>query len=145
MATLEQEQSQRTALKGLLDQLIGIDPNQLVRADVLGQELSFESGLQVFQRTLGLFKDLAECSLDNVSFETLRELTSHAQQALNQFQQIQKFSVAQNPSNPKQVRDSLIEQLRDHWHSYYSAITPHIAYSIRRGTDFDALEREARG
>ena len=72
-------------------------------------------------------------------------MTSLAQQASSQFQQIQKFSVEQNPSNPKLVRDSLITQLRDRWNAYYTAITPHIAYLIRRGTDFDALEREARG
>ncbi len=145
MPTLEQEQSQRGALKTVLDQLIAIDPIQLVRADVLGKELSFESGLPVFQRTLDLFRDLSQCSLDNVPFEILQQLTSYAQQALGQFDQIQKFSVAQNPSNPKQVRDSLVNQLRDQWNTYYGSIAPHIAYSIRRGTDFDALEREARG
>ncbi len=145
MATFEQEQSQHQALRSVLDQLNAIDASQLVRSDVLGRELSFESGLPVFQRILGLFKDLSQCTLDNVPFEILQQLTSHAQQASNQFSQIQRFSVEQNPSNPKQVRDSLISQLRDQWSTYYTAITPHIAYSIRRGTDFDALEREARG
>ncbi len=71
MATLEQEQSERKTLKSLMDQLIAIDPNQPVRADVLGKELSFESGLPVFQQTLGLFNDLPQCSLDSVPFETL--------------------------------------------------------------------------
>lgn len=50
MATFEQEQSQRQALKEVLDRLVAIDPNTLVRADVLGRELSFESGLSVFRR-----------------------------------------------------------------------------------------------
>lgn len=145
MATPEQEQSQQGALKTILDKLNAIDPNQLVRADVLGRELSFESGLPVFQRTLGLFRDLSQCNLENVPFEMLQQLTTYAQQALGQFEQIQKFSVEQNPSNPKQVRDTLISQQRDQWNGYYNAITPHIAYSVRRGTDFDTLEREARG
>jgi hypothetical protein len=145
MATFAEEQSQREALKNALKPLITIDPHQLVRADVLGRELSFESGLPIFERTIGLFKDLSECELGNTPYEILQQLVSHTQQALSQFQQIQQFSIDKNPSNPKAVRDNLITQLQNQWNTYYQAITPHIAYSVRRGTDFDALEREARG
>src|SRR6266850_1692205 len=145
MATQEQEESQRQALKAVLDKLNAIEPQKLVRADELGKELSFEPGLPIFQRSLGLFRDLLQYSLDNVPFETLQQLTTYAQQALDQFERIQKFSVEQNPSNPKAVRDNLITQLRDQWNGCYTTVTPHIAYSIRRGTDFDVLEREARG
>lgn len=99
---------------------------------------------QSFGETIDLFKELSGCNLDNVPFETLQQLNSCASQASSQFQQIQNFSVAQN-ANPQQVRDTLIQQLRDNWSAYYTAVTPHVAYSTRRGTDFDSLEREARG
>ncbi len=145
MATFDQEQAHRKRLQAALDQLSQIRPESLVRTDVLGRELSFEAGLPVFQRTLGLFKDLADCNLDNVPYEILNQLISVTEQALSYFQQIQNFSIQQHPSNPAQARDSLITQLRDQWHSYYSTIAPQISYAIRRGTDFDALEREARG
>jgi len=140
MATFAEEQSQREALKNALQPLITIDPRQLVRADVLGRELSFESGLPIFERTIGLFKDLSECALDNTPYEILQQLVGYTQQALSQFQQIQQFSIDKNPSNPKTVRDNLITQLQNQWNSYYQAITPHVAYSVRRGTDFDARQ-----
>jgi len=145
MPTFDQEQTKRKELQDILEQLSKIQPESLVRTDVLGRELSFEAGLPVFRRTLGLFKDLFECNLDNIPYETLNQMSSVAQQALTHFQAIQKFSLQQHPSNPAQARDQLINQLRDAWHTYYSNITPQISYSIRRGTDFDALEREARG
>ena len=58
MATFEEEQTQRKKLKTSLGLLAQIHQESLVRTDVLGRDLSFEGGLQVFQRTLGLFKDL---------------------------------------------------------------------------------------
>jgi hypothetical protein len=145
MATFEQEQQQRQDLRKVLDALKAIQPESLVRADILGKDLSFEAGLPVFQRTLELFRDLSDCNIDQVPFETLSQLHSVATQVLSYFQQIQNFSVQEHPQNPVQARDSLIQQLRDQWHSYYSTVTPHISYAIRRGTDFDSLEREARG
>ena len=145
MATPEQEEEQRGPLQEFLEKLNQIDPESLVRTDVLGEELSFEAGLPVFQRTLGLFKDLSECNLDNAPYEVLTSLNKLVKQAFSQFEQIQNFSVQQHPENPASHRDQLINQLRDQWNAYYIAITPHISYSIRRGTDFEALEREARG
>ncbi len=145
MATLEQEVQERQALKSVLDQLNAIEPDSLVRTEVLGKELSFEAGLPVFRRTLALFHDLSECNLDGAPYETLSQMTSQAKQALTSFQQIRNFSIQQNPSNPAAARDSLINQLRDQWNSCYTAITPHISYAVRHGTDFAALEREARG
>lgn len=145
MATFEQEQKEYQKLRQVLDSLKAINPESLVRTDVLGKDLNFEAGLPVFQRTLGLFHDLSECNLENFPFETLNQIWGQANDALTLFQQIQNFSLQQHPQNPVQARDSLVTQLRDKWHQYYQHITPHISYAIRRGTDFDALEREARG
>lgn len=145
MPTAEQEQQEHKKLVEVLGALKAINPESLVRADVLGKDLSFETGLPDFHRTLGLFHDLSECNLENFPYETLNQLWSQANDALALFQQIQRFSIQQHPQNPVQARDSLITTLRDRWNQYYTAVTPHISYAIRRGTDFDALEREARG
>jgi hypothetical protein len=143
VATLEQEQQQREQLKTVLNALAEIRPESLVRADVLGKELSFESGLPIFSRTLHLFRDLSQSNLDDVSFETLQNLTNLARQVFDQLQSVQNFSTTQ--ANPAQARDSLINQIRDQWNRYYEALTPVISYTARRATDFDRLEREARG
>ena len=56
MATLEQEQEEHKKLREVLEKLQAIEPESLVRADVLGKGLNFEAGLPVFRRTLGLFR-----------------------------------------------------------------------------------------
>ncbi|MCI0563643.1 MAG: hypothetical protein MN733_34655 [Nitrososphaera sp.] len=145
MATFEQEQQEHQKLREAFHALNAINPESLVRTDVLGKDLNFETGLPVFQRTLGLFRDLSECSLENFPYEALNQLYGQANDAFGVFKQIQEFSLQQHPQNPVQARDSLITQLRDRWNQYYTQITPHISYAIRRGTDFDTLEREARG
>jgi hypothetical protein len=134
----------RKNLTEILGALKAIEPESLARTEVLGQDLSFKEGIPVFRRTISLFAELAECNLDNVPAERLGQLHSLAQQALHGFQEIQKFSVA-NASNPAATRNQLIAQVRDQWHAYYSHVTPEIAYSKGRGTDYSQLEREARG
>src|SRR5438132_3333906 len=145
MATPEQEADQRKALQDRLSALENIKPQSLVRGEEIGRELNFEAGVPFFQRTLDLFRSLANSDLNNVPYEVLNQLTSVAQQALDAFQRIQKFSIQQNPQSPAAIRDQLIGQIRDQWYQYYSAVAPVVAYSTRRGTDFTALEREARG
>lgn len=143
MATFEQEQQQSQALRTVLAQLNQIEPESLIRTGDLGKELSFEKGFPVFQRTLDLFKNLSEVNFDTMPYEVLSILISLSNQVLSRLQAIQKFSATQ--ANPAQARDQLITTLQNEWNSYYINITPIIAYSIRRGTDFDVLEREARG
>jgi hypothetical protein len=145
MPTLEQEVQARKKLKDLLDGLNSIDPDSLARTDILGQALSFQSGVPIFRRTLALFRELSECNLDETSFSRLNQLADISQSVWNQFQAIKSFSVEQNPANPTGRRDQLLNELRDAWDNYYAVVTPQIAYSKGRATDYSALEREARG
>jgi hypothetical protein len=143
MATFEEEQEQRKQLDARLAELAQITAESLVRQD-LGAELNFEAGLPYFERTLKLFRDLKNCSLDGLPLSGLQQLVSAATQALDPFKKIEAFSLAQYSQNPTQSRDQLIAQVRDQYDAHYKQITPHIAYSVRKGTDFEALEREAR-
>lgn len=144
MATFEQEAEQRLRLKNALAEFKKIKVEDLVREDVLGRDLSFSAGVPYFQRTLRLFADLAESNLDTVPHQNLQQLATIAEQALKQFESIRVFSLSQYPSNPAATRDSLITQVRDSYESYFQSIAPIIAYSVRKGTDFEKLERDAR-
>ena len=144
MATIEQETAHRESLYAQLGHLTSIDENSLVRADELGQVLSFREGLPYFRRVLRLFRDLAEANLDTLPSSQLHSLTNIAQQANNQFTQIREFSLRTRPQNPAQARDNLINSIRDHYDSWFNEVAPIIAYSVRKGTDFERLEEEAR-
>lgn len=140
---LQEQEEARRALDTALQNLVSIAPESLVRSEELGRTLDFRDGVEIFRRTLSLYKSLQESTLDGVPTSTLRQLTQFAQQTAQIFQQIQQFNPA-GQSNPASVRDSLINQVAALYDQHFPHISPIIAYSVRRGTDFDRLEREAR-
>lgn len=144
MATLEQESAERQRLTEALRKLAEITPESLVRREELGAALCFESGVPYFSRTLKLFRDLGNCSLDGISFAALKQVANGATEALGYFDAVRNFSIEKHPQNTIQARDEIINQVRDKYDSVYQVVTPQIAYSVRKGTDFEALEREAR-
>jgi len=110
VATIEQETEERNRLNAQLSELAKIQADQLKREDVLGSALSFSDGIAYFQRTLRLLRDLSESNLDSLPFVSLQQLNAHAQQALERFGRVQKFSLTEYPSNPKDVRDAFINE-----------------------------------
>ena len=144
MATLEQEKEYRASLRTELEQLTAIEADSLVRADELGQTLSFQEGLPYFQQALGLFRELAEADLDTLPFQRLQELAIVAEHANSQFSEIQKFSLESHPQNPTQIRDSFINNIRDSYDDWFKEVVPIITYSRRKGSDFARFEQEAR-
>ena len=144
MATLEEEKNKREALHKALEELNEIKAIDLIRADELGRNLSFAAGVPVFERVLNLFHDLYECNLDNIPFNTLNNLMSQATNAINTFKNIKTFSAEKYPQNIIGQRDTFIADLRNQYDNYFQAISPIISYSIRKGTDFKALENNAR-
>ena len=144
MATFEEEKQHRDLLRTQLDQLIAIDADSLDRVNELGQSLNFRQGQSYFQRALRLFRDLGEANLDELPLQTLQILMNVAQDASTYFSQIQDFSLEAHPHNPAQVRDDLINAIRDQYDGWFDQVSPTIAYSVRKGTDFSRLEQEAR-
>ncbi|HWP23738.1 MAG TPA: hypothetical protein VNM15_06080 [Candidatus Binatia bacterium] len=141
---LEQEKAARQGLESSLQALAAITPEELVRTEQLGTALDFSQGTEVFARTLGLFRSLQESNLDNVPHNILTQLTQFANEAASTFKQIQSFDPS-GQNNPASVRDNLIQQVANQYQSSFPHIAPVIAYSVRRGTDFERLERDARG
>lgn len=143
MSTPEQENSQRQTLGKALSELTAIKPEELVREDELGRQLSFAAGLGFFKRTLLLFREITKIDLNTLPFSRLLALTNVANQALGQFKQVREFSVV-GQQNPTQARDALINQIRDSYDGLFDAASPTIAYAVKKGTDFERLEDQAK-
>ena len=144
MATIEQENAEKTRLDAALENLTSIDPKSLVRREELGADLHFEAGLPFFSRTLKLFNDLKNCSLDGISHNAVKQLADSAEKASNEFKEIRDFSIQKHPQNAIDIRNQSIDKIRNQYDNYYNIITPNIAYSVRKGTDFELLENQAR-
>lgn len=143
MATDEQTQQTLQKLKETLSELAKIKPEDLVREEDLGRELSFRSGLPYFERTLQLFHALEKSKVEELPYSVLSNIHSQAEAALRVFKQVQLFSVAQH-SSPTSARDSFINQIRDGYDSYFSTVAPWLAYLAQRRPDLEALDAQAR-
>lgn len=133
---------EKNELLTYLGQLFSIQPEDLVRSEDLGKDLNFEMGLPFFRRSLKLFHDLSESNLDNIPYSVLSSLKNATKQAAERFEQIKVFTATD--SNPISTRDSHVNYIRDQYDEWFKIISPVISFSIRKGTDFEALEREAR-
>lgn len=140
---LEQQRTALQELQTILQTLTAISPESLVRTDQLGTSLDFRGGVDVFERTLSLYRSLRDSNLDNVPHNVLNNLKQSSNQTLGTLQRIQAFDPS-GQNNPASVRDQLVQEVANQYDSHFPHISPIIAYSVRKGTDFDRLEREAR-
>jgi hypothetical protein len=143
MATIAQDDLVREEVKGNLNFLNEIEITSLVKKEELG-DMSFESGLPVFERTLRLYRDLSKIELGTISTSILNQIRDRSREAKETFTQIKEFSFKKYPSNTQAQRDSLITSVQDRYDTEFMQISPVIAYGIRLGTDFTRLEREAK-
>jgi len=142
MASPDQEKKSLDGLKEQLDFLVKLKAEDFIRDQDLGTRLNFRDGVPYFERMLKLYHDLAKVNLDGIAHALIENHRQLAIQARGYFEQILSFDP--NQSNPKSARDGLIDQIRDNYDGHFQRIYTTIAYSIRKGTDFEALEKEAR-
>lgn len=143
MPTLQEENTLRAQLKEKLGEMAKITPTVLARQD-LGADLSFESGVIFFSRTLRLFHALNESDLGDIPYQKTQELLQQATDTLTRCRQIQEFALQKHPNNPMGVRDQFINQFRDTYDGTFNAVAPMVAFTVRKGVDFARLEEQGR-
>jgi hypothetical protein len=144
MATFQEEEAARDKLKGILNELNAINPAELVRDKELGPGLSFEPGVIFFSRTLRLFRALSEADLQDISFQKITQTLQFATETRDQFRRITDFSLQKYPNNPIGTRDEIINQIRDWYDRVFEILAPIVAFTVRKGTDFERLEEQAK-
>jgi hypothetical protein len=142
MASLQEEEKEREMLVKSLSELTAINPDDLVRKEQLGNELSFESGLPVFRRTLDLFKELNDINLEIIPQNFLNSIKSQINDAIEKFKKIREFT--SNQSNPASVRNQLISNLQEQYGSYFGTLHTILSYAHKKETDLTRLENDAK-
>jgi len=143
MATAEQETKARNELQTVLGELAKWKASALARKE-LGSDLSFESGVVYFSRLLRLFHALDDADLSDLPYPKIASITAVANQTRDLFLNIAGFSVSKYANNPISQRDSFINQARDSYDSVFEYVAPAVAFTIRKGTDFEKLEEQAK-
>lgn len=118
------------------------DVNSLPREQELGQDLSFRKAVEPALRLVGLYKQLAVSSFDDIPEGLLAQIGSRANADYNFFQQILDFQTTQE--NPANARHSLVNQLIGAYDGTFQALYPFISYGVSKSVDFQRMETEAR-
>lgn len=107
----------------LLEQLSEKD---LVRQQELGDQLSFQIGKPEFEKIFDLFMPLKDADLSSVSLQILSEFNSQLESAVSKLGGVLKFNAKH--TNPAQLRDSLINEIKNAHHSCFQSVIPIYAY-----------------
>ncbi|MEA2647858.1 MAG: hypothetical protein QOG61_293 [Candidatus Binataceae bacterium] len=102
----------RDRLKSSLDKLTKLKATQLTREDTLGPQLCFRAGIPFFERTLAVYRQLANTDLSRVPSAYLEIAANHAEESVNLFDQIEAFD-PHGIDRPEQLRNLLINDVRD--------------------------------
>ncbi len=108
------ERNARARLKASLERLSRIRASDLAREDLKPRNLGFHSGLPYFERTLALFRGLARSGHAKVPSAYLEIVADHAEHAVNQFEEILRFT-GDDLVDPYAVRTHLIAEVRDYY------------------------------
>jgi len=142
MATIKQEDRLRDELKKLLFEINSINAEDLIQTDRLGSDLDFSNGLPYFERGLGLFRMLDGIDLSRIPHPQLSALKTVAVEIEGAINNIKQFKTTDN--NPSSTRDSYIANFQSRYDGWFNQISPVVSFCIRGGTDFDALQKDAR-
>lgn len=91
-----------------------------------------------------IFHALSEANLDDLSCTKISQILQQANAGRDLFRNVQNFTLAKYQNNPIAQRDSFINQIRDNYDQVFEVASPPIAFAIRKGTDFEKLEEQAK-
>lgn len=142
MATHQEEILLRNTLSENIEVIGKTVPEELVQEERLGKALSFAAGVNDFRKAINLFQDLQDLDLSRIPYETLSSINNQAVKLKGLIEQINNFTPAEN--SPVSTRDSLVDQFRNNYHAWFTAVSPVTAYATNHGTDLEAIQSEAR-
>lgn len=128
--------------RSALERVQNFDIDSLPRENDLGTQLNFKNAIPPAQALIDLYRRLSLQALEDFPDNILTTIRDHANSTYNLFDQINKFDVAQN--NPQQIRQSIIDQLKNTYPNTFQALHPYISYSLHRSADFQRLDTQAR-
>ena len=119
--TTNSERAARERLGICLARLTSLTPADLVQTR-LGKSI-FRSGLPHFERTLSLFRQVAQSNLRELPPDHLNMVADDAEKALARFREIQDFT-GEGVENPKQVGAAMISAVRDAYLLIHEKLSP---------------------
>lgn len=119
------------------------DVESLPRINELGISVNFQNVIAPARRLISLYRRLSTTALEDFPDSVLNQVKSQCDADFQKFDQIIQFDLS-TQSNPSSVRDSYIQAVINSYDPAYTALSPHISYSLHRSADFQRLDQDAR-
>ncbi len=113
--------NERARLSAALKKIGTIKLADLVRDDLRERDLSFRGGMDYFEKTLDLFRQLERSNLRRIPSQYLKIVADHSERALAQFEEILHFT-GEGIEDPAAVRSHLIGEVRDSYRNIHDDI-----------------------
>lgn len=127
MLTQEQMTKLKNDVQNIIDELLEIEPEKLVRNE-LGIELNFSLGLVSFYKTHKLLKELKLVNIDELSHQQLSSIGTQLTTIKTTYKNVLEFSIAKHPNNSSQERNAILDSVVNQTNNLFSLLSPLILY-----------------
>lgn len=143
MATPEEREQKHQEVEGLLDELSNVSTESLGRRLELSPDINFEDVVPDFEKMLDVVKQLHDrdiTRLPTTELDRIKKGLTPLQQVINE---VQAFSLQQE--NPHTACDNIKARIQKMYDDLMSHTMASLAFTATQSTDYDRIEREAKG
>ncbi len=142
MSIFESMKAEATALRTEIQEFLKIDRDELYGEGRLHGVSFNRKGKEQFEMVFGLIEDLLKCHFDRVPQTKTLAIRNYLQTYKKIFERAKSLDL--EDSSPKQTRDNIVQELENHYESFFETVSSVINFANQAGTDFKQIEREAR-
>lgn len=116
-----------------------IKAEELERRDELGVDLNFADSIDDFQICINLFRRLGDIDISSLPNSKLTELNNNMKDFIEKIDRVKAYRATEGIN----TRNSLVQNIVGRYDSWYNSVSPVVAFCLKAGTDFEALQRKA--
>lgn len=131
----------RTQFETNLSIIEGFNAKDLIRRDDLGADLNFADAEADFETAINLFKGLIGVDIMRVPESKIQNLNKEMSVFIDSIDRIKKFSALQGSTERQNLIQNIIYNYTNSW---FDTISPIVAYCTKAGTDYEALQQQAK-
>jgi len=138
-----EETDQLLDIKAAIDRIVHYPVEHMHRESELGKSYSFRTAIEPTRSVIAIFERLPQATLHELPIAELNLIENQATNFYSLLKTIEDFD-STAPENTPQKRDEIVGKIAGHHQKIFSQLMPVISYLTVRGTDFSALETDAR-
>lgn len=143
MATEETRKNQREHVRGLLKSLASTDASSLARDHELGSEINFTAAVPHFEQMFDVCRQLEDRDIARLSLNALSRVGGALDTLSTLVEEVQSFTMDQaNPANACREINAKVAQAYD---DFMDPMIVPLAFTATQETDYQKIEREAKG